>query len=241
MKQLILLLILSLGLFSQNTWANTKERITLWGTPISPFVRKVISVLEEKQLGYTLDPTLPESLLKANQLPVPSEFKKISPLGKVPAIQIGALGLADSAVIVNYLENKWPQKKVYPSNPEDLAKALWYEKYADTVMADVFNKILIEKIVKPIVLKLPADEQIINQSLEQAPAILAYLENELQNSKTRYLVNDQFSIADIAVTHHFVSMKLSNISLPLNQYPHLADYIEHALAHPSIQASLKKI
>ncbi len=142
MKKVLLTFSFILGLLSQSFIAHANEEpITLWGTCVSPFTRKVVSVLEEKKLDYELTPLLPTVLLKATEQPIPAKFKEISPLGKIPAIQVGSFAISDSSVIIGYLENKWPEHPVYPSNKEELAKALWYEKYADTVLTDVFHKI----------------------------------------------------------------------------------------------------
>ena len=56
------------------------------------------------------------------------EFQKLSPLGKIPALQDGDLTLCDSTVICEYLEDAYPDKPVYPANPKDKAKARWFEE-----------------------------------------------------------------------------------------------------------------
>ena len=49
------------------------------GVGASPFVRKVRVALAEKGLDYELEPVLPFG--------ASAEFKKISPLGKIPVLQ----------------------------------------------------------------------------------------------------------------------------------------------------------
>lgn len=232
--------VLSLVLLIGNSWAQ-EDPIQVWGTPVSPYVRKVISVLEEKKLEYQLIPTLPKIILEATGQPVPQEFDRISPLGKIPALQIGSFSAVDSSVIVSYLEKKWAPHAVLPSNNEDFAKALWYEKYADRVMSDVFHQIFVEKFVKPAVLKTQVNEELVSQLFEKVPAILAYLEGELARNKHAYLVGDTLTIADIAVIHHFLSLHIGKIELSLDLYPALKSYVERISQHPSIQAAMKKI
>lgn len=221
--------------------AQDDSSIHVWGTCVSPYVRKVVTVLEEKQLKYTLHPILPKVLLEATEQTVPAEFEAISPLGKIPALQVGNFHVADSSVIASYLEKAWPQSSLYPANKENLAKTLWYEKYADTYMSDVFHQIFFEKFVKPNVLKTEVDEELIAKLMEKVPSILAYLESQLSKNQKQYLVEDHLTIADIAIAHHFASMQLCGIKLPLERYPLLNSYITKTLQHPSIQAALKKI
>ena len=65
--------------------------IKLYGAILSPYVRKTLFVLAKKQLSFELVPQMPFS--------VDDDFLKISPLGKVPALQDDDLSLADSSVI----------------------------------------------------------------------------------------------------------------------------------------------
>ena len=68
---------------------------TLFGAPVSPFVRKVMVALAEKGIGYEHDPVVPAV--------APAEFKRVSkdvsPLGRIPAYRDGDFALADSSVI----------------------------------------------------------------------------------------------------------------------------------------------
>ncbi len=59
----------------------------VYGAKGSPFVRKVRVFLTEKGLPYELEEVIPVN--------VSPEFKKISPLGKIPAYRDGDLTLAD--------------------------------------------------------------------------------------------------------------------------------------------------
>jgi glutathione S-transferase len=61
---------------------------TVYGANASPFVRKVRVFLAEKGLPYHLEPVFPFN-------PTP-EYKKMSPLGKIPAYQEGDVTLSDS-------------------------------------------------------------------------------------------------------------------------------------------------
>ena len=78
---------------------------TVYGVPASPFVRKVLVALTEKGIANDREDVIPVN--------VSAEYRKISPLGKIPAFRDGDLTLADSSVIIAYLE------KTKPEPPED--------------------------------------------------------------------------------------------------------------------------
>jgi len=70
----------------------------LYGSTMSPFVRKVAAYAAEKGIELELQPT---------GFPNPSpEFRAASPFGKMPALVDGDYSLADSSAIIHYLEAK---------------------------------------------------------------------------------------------------------------------------------------
>lgn len=236
-KYLALFLVVA-SFFSTAYAVQDAAPIKVYGTPLSPFVRKVISVMEYKKIEYRLDPTLPSVALKAQGKEISREFEEASPLGKIPAIKVQEGTLADSSVIIAYLEKKFPGKPVYPADPFLMAKSLWFEQYAGTEINDVFNKIFFERVVKPIELKLTTDEAVVNQLLLKAPPLLSYLEKSLKDSKTNYLVSNELTIGDIAVIHQFIGLDIAKVSLDLSEYPLLRAYINRGKNHPVIQIQL---
>lgn len=50
----------------------------LFGTSVSPFVRKVLVYMEEKGISFENEPV--------NPFAPPENYKEISPLGKIPAL-----------------------------------------------------------------------------------------------------------------------------------------------------------
>ena len=80
------------------------EKVILWGVKASPYVRKVMVALSEKHIKYEQREILPKIILKLTNQVVPPNFDKVSPLGKIPALQVGNFHIADSSVITAYLD-----------------------------------------------------------------------------------------------------------------------------------------
>ncbi|MDF2576596.1 MAG: glutathione S-transferase [Chlamydiales bacterium] len=241
MKKILLAVLAAMNLFAGFTsYASIeKETVQVWGTPISPFVRKVVAVLEHKHIPYHNEPVLPVALLKAQGMDVPQAFQDASPLGKIPAITYKEFSLADSSVIVAFLEKNWCKHPVYPKKAKAYAQALWFEKYADTTMTEVLHPLFVEQFVKPKLLKVEPDQEKIKEALAKAPTILNYLESSLVKSKGKYLVGDDLTIADIAVIQHFIDLKFAEVSFDMKDYPLLEKYLEKVMKDPCIKASLK--
>ncbi|MNJ64433.1 Stringent starvation protein A [compost metagenome] len=73
--------------------------LTVYGAPLSPFVRKVRLCLLEKALDYQLEMVMPFN--------PPDWYLQLNPLGRIPALRDGDLTLADSSVICQYLEDAY--------------------------------------------------------------------------------------------------------------------------------------
>jgi glutathione S-transferase len=218
---------------------STPPNRILWGASVSPYVRKVQVIMLEKGLDYELKQTLPVVLLNALGQEVPDAFAKSSLLGRIPALQDGEDKVADSAVIGAYLEKKYPKSPaLYPSHPANYARALWFENYADHVFSTVvYDKIFFEDFVKPHVLQITSDKVKVEKAMsEELPPLLSFLENQLQGKD--WLVGNEFTIADIAVVTHFVSLQLVGYQLHAEKYPHLAAYVNKVLQKTSFQQVL---
>ncbi|HXF90674.1 MAG TPA: glutathione S-transferase family protein [Candidatus Nitrosotenuis sp.] len=211
---------------------------TVYGVSVSPFVRKVRVVMIEKNLPYELKEVLPNKLLNALKQPIPEDFARVSPAGKIPAYQEGDFSLADSAVIADYLDRAFPGKSLYPTDPKSRAKTEWFHKYADEVVASVvIQKIFIERFVKPKVLSQETNEQIVQEALaNELPPILGYLEKEIGDKK--WMMGDEFTMADIALGSQFANLKLAGESIDATKYPKLAAYVERIHARDSFKQTM---
>jgi glutathione S-transferase len=189
--------------------------ITVHGAPVSPFVRKVRLALEEKRLPYQLSPAVP--------VPKTEELLQVSPLGKIPVLEDDGFVTPDSSVICAYLERSRPEPRLYPTDPRELALALWYEEYGDTKLAEVTGKVLFQRFVRPHVLGEACDETIVRTALEEEiPTALAYLERQPLDGDG--IVCGRFSIADIALFSPLASLPLAGEAIDAKRFPRVAGY-----------------
>jgi glutathione S-transferase len=83
----------------------------------SPFAWRVQLALEEKKLAY--EPVLLS--FQAGDLKKP-DYLRISPHGKVPALVDDGLALYESQAIVEYLEERYPERPLLPRDPAGRAR-----------------------------------------------------------------------------------------------------------------------
>jgi glutathione S-transferase len=207
-------------------------RPTLYGTFGSPFVRKVVVALGEKGIAFDHEPVVPFS-------PTP-DYLKISPLEKIPAFRDGDRTLADSSVIIAYLERTRPEPALYPSDPYKFARALWFEEYGDGGLSPILGtKIFFQRVIGPRFFNQPCDEEAIRKTIEEeVPPLFDYLENEIGNRQ--WLVADRFTIADIGVATQFVNFELAGFSVDRERWPRLAAYVDRVHLRPSFKSVVEQ-
>jgi len=199
--------------------------LTIHGSPVSPFVRKTLVCLLEKGVEFELNPISP--------FPPPESHLKISPLGKIPALTDGDLAIPDSSAICGYIEKRYPDHPLYPEDPADYGRALWYEEWADSELSKATAALFFNRIAVRMMKREP-DETAIQKIINQVqPPIFDYLEKEI-GSRT-YLLGDRFSIADIAITCQFIQMLYSGEKLPSRSHPGITRYINEHMHRDSFK------
>ncbi len=204
--------------------------LIVYGVPLSPFVRKVRLCLAEKGLDYQLEIIFP--------FDQPSWFLELNPLGRIPALKDKDLILADSSVICQYLEDKYPDfTSLLGQNAEDHAKVRWLEKYADYELAPLTTFIIFQhRVINPRN-KKPSDENIVQSALvDKLPVHFDYLELTLGNAE--FFVGDRLSLADLAFTSQMINMEHGGEHVDKQRWPNLAALFARIKARPSMQGLL---
>ena len=199
--------------------------LTVIGSFVSPYVRKVLACLNLKGLEFEVDPITP---FYGND-----EFRRLSPLCRIPVLIDGDFSASDSSVICAYLDETYPGHPLLPADPKERARARWLEEYADTRLGDLFIwNLFYQKVVHPLVWGEPGDQARINQALSQdIPAALDYLERELPPDGFLF---DDIGAADISIVSFFRNGAYAGFSVDAGRWPRTAGFVERTLAHPCI-------
>lgn len=196
------------------------KNLTLYGIPLSPFVRKTRLAMELKGVSYDINPVIPFSPEQ------PDEFKQNSPLGKIPMLGIdGEQFIPDSSAITTYLEKAQPEPALLPADPYAAGRAIWFEEYADTHMVSIIGGHLFAEVVlaRKFFNREPNQEEIDTAKNVEIPEIFDYLEGQLSAD---YLTGDTMTLGDIAVASVFVNMKHAGHSCDAGRWPKVAAFIE---------------
>src|SRR4051794_30631271 len=200
------------------------------GSFVSPYVRKVLAALNLKGVPYEVDPITP---FYGND-----EFRRLSPLCRIPVLIDGDFSVSDSTVICAYLDDAYPGHPLYPVDPKHRARALWFEEFADTRLGDLLIwGLFYQRVVHPLVWGEPGDQRRIDKSLnEDLPEALDYLEEELPSDG--FLFGD-LGAADIAIASFFRNGAYAGFTIDAGRWPRAAAFVERPLGHPAVDALLR--
>jgi len=162
-----------------------------------PFSHRVHLLLAAKQI--------PHHKIYVDLIEKPEWYKDYSPLGKVPALQLTGIEdeptLVESLIIAEYLDQQYPQPRLFPTDP--LQKAL--------------DKILIERfapVVSAIYPVLTCNPNAPADAIEKFENSLDVFEVELAKRGTPYFAGQTIGIVDYMIWPWFERLSVIEYRLP---------------------------
>ena len=203
--------------------------------------QRILWLLEELGLEYEVkrydrDPTT---------MLAPMSLRAVHPLGKSPVMTDGALTLAESGAIIEYLVDRYGDGRLAPpiGTPERLRYIYWLH-YAEgsamplLVLRLIFNKI--EASPMPFFVR-PIARMIVGRVKQlliepQIALHLSYLESELE--KSPWFVESEFTAADIQMSFPLEAAAV-RAGLDLSR-PKLMDFLDRIHARPAYRRALER-
>jgi glutathione S-transferase len=168
--------------------------ITVFGYPQTRS-RRITWMLEELEQDYEF------RLVDFNKGDSKSaEFLAINPAGKVPAMQDGELVLTESAAIVTYIGDKFPQKRLVPGT--GTAERGLYDQWSYFALTELEQPLWTmgkHRFAIPKEYRVPEIMKTAEWEFQQA---LSLLEKGLGNNE--YILGSEFSAADILICHTLI-------------------------------------
>lgn len=199
------------------------------GARPSPFVRKVIVFAAEKGIAAEVQ--------TAGFGRGAEGYLNGSPFGKIPALEDGDFLLCDSTAIITYMDALRPEPNLIPTEPKARARTIWFEEFGDTIVQPAGAKIFFNRVVAKA-LKRPQDLDMANRAeAEEMPKLYDYLESVLPESG--WLVDDRFTLADLAVACPIINIAYCSDHIARGQWPGIAAWLDRVKARPSVAAALE--
>lgn len=146
------------------------------------------------------------------------EFLKLNPAAKVPVLVDGDLVLTESAAIVLYLAEKYPEKKLVPGRLEERGQVYRWVMFAMTELEQPLWRMAKHTFLYPENKRLPQD---IELAREDFTAMAAVLEQHMQGRQ--FIVGDHITVADCVTAY---LMDWANEIQLLEGFPNLKAYLQ---------------
>lgn len=184
--------------------------ITLYDADRCPFCARVRIVLAEKGIEY--------EAVQVDLDERPSWIYEKNPLGKVPVLEEDSFVLPESAVINEYLEERYPEPALWPADPGErsLGRLL------------VFR---FDELSRPYYGLRRGEEG----AVDRFRAALARLDTVLQEQP--FLSGREFGLADAAYIPWIVRAR-DKLDVDLGSLDALSDWLQRLTARPSIAAEI---
>jgi glutathione S-transferase len=202
--------------------------LKLYEHPLSPYARKVKIVLYEKGIEFERVLLTPMTMREGD--PGVAEFSASSPRLEVPCLVDGDFRCIDSTIIVDYIDEKWPDPPMLPERFEDRARARMIEEICDTSV-DAVNWGLMEiRFFKRAEGTLA--EQMMGRAGTQLAAVWDRMEAELEGRT--WLSGARFGRADATLIVHVVASGLYGFP-PGERHPRLREWTARCVEKESVR------
>ncbi|KVA58112.1 glutathione S-transferase [Burkholderia cepacia] len=152
------------------------------------------------------------------------EFLRLNPAGKVPVLVDGDLVIPESAAIVLYLADKYPEKALLPVDPALRAQAYRWVMFAVTELEQPLWRITRHSFLYPPEKRSPADIELAREDFRTMAAIL---DKHLEGRE--FIVGDTLTVADCVTAYLIDWAGECNL---IESFPQLRAYLERLYARP---------
>ena len=230
------------------------DNFLLYNAPQSTCSQRVRFVLNSKDINFK---EVKLDLFSGDQLK--PEYLKINPNGVVPALKHEENIILDSAVIIEYIDECFPE--THPFTPTDYAEKAymrWMMRYIDEIPTPAirfpsynlaflphFKQMSEEEFValanskplrKEFLLSMGRtgfSEQDMNQALDKLKRAIHRMDEWISQSGGPWLMGKHISLADVAIMPVVVRMDDINLDDYWSNLPNISNWLELIKNHPS--------
>ncbi len=234
--------------------------LTLYHYDRSTAAQRVRLLIEEKGLPWK---SVIVDTARGDVDQLPDNYHELNPKGLVPAVENNGAGIAESNIILEYLEDAFPETSFRPASAEDRAKMrLWMHRVGDgvhvasrTIGVCIVNRFIYmeqgaEKIKKyhanmRDLVRRDNDQINIETGLESPllPDAVKTFRKLFEDMNARltdhdWLAGDAYSLADISLVVYLRRMESFRMAPLWQHMEHLNDWYARVAARPAYHKAI---
>lgn len=195
--------------------------LVVYEHPLSPYAQKVKIALREKQIEF--EPRIPDLFSGGDR-----DFQAANPRLEVPALVDGETAVFDSTIILEYIEDRWPDPALLPGGASARARVRMLEELCDTYYEAV-NWAVFEVRVFQRATGALADH-LLARAAEQVAGVNAYLDRQLGTQP--FFNGERFGWGDLSVVPLVHAAAMSGHAPA--EGSGLAGWLDRVRARPSV-------
>ena len=163
----------------------------------------------------------------------PPEFKALHPMGAAPVITDGALVLAESGAVIDYIiaRHGGGRLALGPDHPDFAQYLYWFHFANGTLQPSMGRSMVLRRLY------LPPDNPVLLAMQGRLDRALALVEARL--GEADHFAGREFTAADIMAVFSLTTMRVF-LPLDLAPYPHILAYLQRIGARPAYQRAMRK-
>jgi glutathione S-transferase len=193
----------------------------IYYAPPSIYGRKVLAVLEEKGLDYSI-----KKMSFASADHQKEDYLKLNPNGEIPTLVDEDLVIYESTAIIEYLNDEYLEPPLLPEDSYGRARVRMVEDFCDLHLYRAIVKCLIKKHIHGQELEAPEKDVVANH----------FKRLETYLGKQEFICGD-FSFADCAVMPAIASADPLGLSETIPQSQSMKRYIERLKKRPGYKGA----
>ena len=197
----------------------TAQALRLVSNVLCPYTQRAAIQLAEKRIGF--------ERVYIDLADRPAWFHAISPLGKVPVLQVGDAAVFESAVICEFIEDAFPAVPQHPAEPLRRARCRGAMEFASALIAGVFA------------FYMAPDEASFDRQRRELATRFAWVEHQLADRP--WFDGAAFTLADAAfapVFRLFDTFDAIDDFGIVSGLPRVAAYRQALAERPSVRAAV---
>jgi len=152
-------------------------------------------------------------------------FLRVNPAGRIPVLVDGEVVLTESVAIVLYLAEKYPEKRLVPTDLVERAQFYRWLLFAATELEQPLWRISKQTVIYPKNRRLPDDVVLAREDFAPMAQVM-----EAHMSGREFVVGDRVSVADFVLAY---TLDWANDVDLLADCPELQRYLERMYQRPA--------
>jgi glutathione S-transferase len=206
--------------------------VKIYQVPISPFAARVRIQIYAKGIESQFEFAEPPGGVRSE------EYRKINPLGRVPALEVEGAVIPESSVICEYIEERFPEPPLLPADRAARARVRFLMRFVDLYIFAVMETTRGEE--SPTLAAQDLRRRFAPAPLRRAFEHVVERFDQLEGflGSGPYALGSDLTLADCALAPLFFMatrlMPMAGLGSPLEGRPRLAAWWTHVQTHPAV-------